>query len=257
MAKGVYNGILSALLTEKGFRGPPDVIEGQEGFVQGYTDRADLGRLVTDLTERFHLLESGFKPHAACRYAHGPIDAAVGLLRKHEFKVEEIQGVDVYLSALANRQSNFHEPQSIASAQGSTPFAIAASLICATDSLSVADMKKAFNDARTWELHRRVRLHVDNGMDYMGRACRVQLFLRSGKIYEQSVELPRGEPENPLSDHEIEEKFMRQAGPLIGKRESQSIRDLMNKIETLPTMSPLMNQVSVQPGLHENVKMNR
>lgn len=127
-----------------------------------------------DIGDRYHLLESGFKPHAACRYAHGPIDAAVGLRRTHEFEVEEIESIDVYLSALANRQSNFYEPQSISSAQGSTPFAIAASLVCSTDSLSISDMKKAF-----------------------------------------------------------------------GKREAQSIRDLTNKIETLPTMSQLMNHVSV------------
>lgn len=245
VAKGVYNGILSALLAEKGFRGAPDVIEGREGFIRGYTGRADLGRIVKDIGDRYHLLESGFKPHAACRYAHGPIDAAVGLRRTHEFEVEEIESIDVYLSALANRQSNFHEPQSISSAQGSTPFAIAASLVCSTDSLSVPDMKRAFNDARTWELHRRVRLHADRAMDYMGRGCTVRILLRNGKSYEMSVELPRGEPENPLSDSEIEQKFMRQAAAVIGKREADSIRDLMNKIETLPTMSQLMNHVSV------------
>lgn len=257
VAKGVHNGILSALLAEQGFRGPPDIIEGQEGFIRGYTEDADLARLMTDLGKQFHLLESGFKPHAACRYAHGPIDAAVSLMKTHGFEVGEIESIYVYLSALANRQSNFHEPMSLASAQGSTPFAIAASLVSATNSLSFADVTNAFNDTRTWELHRRVRLHVDNGMDYMGRGCRVRVLLRNGKSYEQSVELPRGEPENPLSDFEIEQKFMRQAGVVIGNGKAQSMRELMKNIETLPTISQLMNHTSVRLALPENEKMDR
>jgi 2-methylcitrate dehydratase PrpD len=244
VAKGVYNGILSALMAMRGFRGPPDIIEGEEGFIRAYSDQADPDRVVNNIGVHFHLLESGFKPHAACRYAHGPIDAAVGLMKKYGFEAEEIQEIHVHLSTLANRQSNFYEPKSIASAQGSTPFAIAAALVCATDSLSVSDIRTAFNDPRVWVLHRCIHLHVDSGMDYMGRGCTVRVLLRSGSSYEEDVKLPRGEPENPMSDIEIQQKFMRQAAAVIGERRARSIGDLLNRLETLPTISPIMDFAS-------------
>lgn len=248
VAKAVHSGILAACLAEKGFRGPPHVIEGAEGFIQGYTDRAHLGRIERGLGEQFRLLESGFKPHAACRYAHGPVDAAISLMERHQCNIEDIDRIDVHLSGLAHRQSNFYEPKSIASAQGSTPFAIAASLVCGTNSLTVADVKNAFNDERVRALHRRVALHVDQNRDYMGRGCTVRLGLKSGRRYEESVVLPRGEPENPMSDAEIERKFMRQAAAALGEPRARSIREMMGALETLPSVSGIMSLTAARTG---------
>ncbi|MBX9812331.1 MAG: MmgE/PrpD family protein [Burkholderiales bacterium] len=250
VAKSVHNGILAALLAEKGFRGPPAVIEGQEGFIQAYTDRADPAEIGSGIGERFRLLESGFKPHAACRYAHGPIDAAIGLMKKYEFPVDEIDRIDVYLSELANRQSNFYEPKSIASAQGSTPFAIAVGLVSGANSLTVSCIKSAFREERVWGLHRRIRLHVDGEMDYMGRGCRLQVHLRDGRCLEERVDLPRGEPENPMPDREIEQKFMRQASATIGERRAAMIRDMIGRLETVPAVSSIMELTAARntPG---------
>ena len=240
VAKAVHNGILAALLAEQDFRGPPAVIERQEGFVLAYTDDADLGKVASEIGTRFRLLESGFKPHAACRYAHGPIDAAIALMAQHGFAADAIERMDVHLSALASRQSNFHEPKSIASAQGSTPFAIAASLVSPADALTVSHIRSAFQDEKAWGLHRRVRLLTDQSMDYMGRGCRVELYLRDGRRLEKSVELPRGEPENPLSDEEIAAKFMSQASGILGERKAAAIRDSVNRLESLQAASDLM-----------------
>lgn len=240
VAKGVHSGILAALLAARGFRGPPDVIEGTEGFARGYSDKWDWSPVESGLGERYRLLESGFKPHAACRYAHGPIDAAITLMREHAFRAEELESVDVYLSELANRQSDFHDPGTIASAQGSTPFVIAASLAAATDTLTVSDVKRAFHDEHVRALHRTVKLHVDTQMDYMGRGCRLIVHLRDGRQFEKSVELPRGEPENPMSDQEIENKFMRQASAALGKEKAGAIRDITGRLEDQATVKDVM-----------------
>ena len=94
------------------------MLEGAEGFLDAYTDDADTAPLLENLGTRYRLLESGFKPHAACRYAHGPIDAAISLMREHRFAAGAIERIDVHLSELAHRQSSFHEPKSVASAVG-------------------------------------------------------------------------------------------------------------------------------------------
>lgn len=112
-------------------------------------------------------------------------------------------------------EGNFYEPGSVASAQGSTPFVIAASIALGTETLAVSDVKKACADVRVWHLHRRVKLHVDAAMDYTGRGCRLVVRLKDGRALEDRVELPRGEPENPMSEREIENKFMRQASAAL------------------------------------------
>jgi 2-methylcitrate dehydratase PrpD len=240
VAKGVHSGMLAALLAHEGFRGPPDVLEGAEGFIHAYAGEADLAKARLGLGMDYRLLESGFKPHAACRYAHAPIDAAVRLMQEHGFCANAIETVDVHLSALAQRQSNFYEPGSVASAQGSTPFVIAAAIALAADSLTVDDVKRAYADPAVWALHRRVKLHADPDMDYMGRGCRLVVQLRDGRTCEARVELPRGEPEQPMSDEEIERKFMRQAQAKLGEGNASAIRDAMARLDMLDSIDPVM-----------------
>lgn len=240
VARAVHGGILAARLAHAGFRGPPDALEGDEGFFRAYTDRCDTGVLLDGLGERYRLLESGFKPHAACRYAHAPIDAALELMHRHAFTAADIEAMDVHLSELASRQSNFHDPQTVASAQGSTPFVVAASLAARTTSLSVSDVKHALADPEIHALHRRVRLHVDAGMPYMGRGARIVVRLRDGRELEHRVALPRGEPEHPLSDADLEQKFMRQAEPALGAAQARALRDDVAGLDARRTVRALM-----------------
>ena len=240
VAKGVHSGILAATLAEKGFRGPPAILEGAEGFLSAYTDAANTAPLLENPGTRYRLLDSGFKPHAACRYAHAPIDAAIGLMREHRFAAGAIERIDVHLSALANRQSNFHEPKSVASAQGSTPFAIAAALASNASAVTVSCIRAAFRDQAVWELHRRVKLAVDPQMDYLGRGCRIELVLRDGRRHVAQVDLPRGEPENPMSAADIQDKFMQQASATVGEVRAAQISDGVNALDSLESVSTLM-----------------
>jgi 2-methylcitrate dehydratase PrpD len=240
VAKAVHSGILAARLAHAGYRGPPDVLESGEGYFRAYTDQCDTGVLLEGLGERYRLLESGFKPHAACRYAHAPIDAAVELMGRHGFEAGDIAAIDVYVSELANRQSNFYDPETVASAQGSTPFVIAASVAARTASLSIADVQRALADPEAYALHRRVDLHVDPGMPYIGRGARIVVRLRDGRELEHGIALPRGEPENPMSDGEIEQKFMRQAQAAVGAAQAGAIRDQVAALEAQRAVRSLM-----------------
>jgi 2-methylcitrate dehydratase PrpD len=249
VARAVYSGILAAQLAAEGFRGPPDGLEGREGFVNAYAGRFDAEAALAGLGSRYRLLESGFKPHAACRYAHGPIDAAARLRAAHGFGVDDIEAIDVRISELAHRQSAFYEPGTVASAQGSTPFVIAACLALGRSALTAADVKTAFHDERTWRLHRHVKVHIDPAMDRMGRGCSIVIALRDGRRLEDAVPLPRGEPENPMSDAEIAAKFMRQAEPVLGSRQATEIAERMAELDRLPNVAGIMSLTDMERSI--------
>ena len=61
----------------------PKASERAQGLQETFLNhvRTNAVPLLENLGTHFRLLESGFKPHAACRYAHGPIDAAIRLMR--------------------------------------------------------------------------------------------------------------------------------------------------------------------------------
>ena len=74
--KSAFNGVLAAIMASRGFTGPKKALESREGFLNAFTDSVRLDDLEDNLGKHFAIMEVGFKPHAACRYAHGPIDLA-------------------------------------------------------------------------------------------------------------------------------------------------------------------------------------
>ena len=60
-------GILSAVLAKRGFTGPPDILDGDEGFWRMYgSDRCDFDKMVDRLGEYHTVMDIGYKAHAAC-----------------------------------------------------------------------------------------------------------------------------------------------------------------------------------------------
>ena len=74
--KAAFNGVMAAIMASRGFTGPRKALECREGFLNAFTDNVRIDDLNHGLGQHFSIMEVGFKPHAACRYAHGPIDLA-------------------------------------------------------------------------------------------------------------------------------------------------------------------------------------
>jgi 2-methylcitrate dehydratase PrpD len=75
------NGIQAAMLAAEGFIGPRRILEGRDGFLNGYSREALPELLTEDLGESFEILRTAVKPHACCRYMQGPIDAILAIMR--------------------------------------------------------------------------------------------------------------------------------------------------------------------------------
>jgi 2-methylcitrate dehydratase PrpD len=75
-------------------------------------------------------------------------------------------------------------------------------------------------------------------------ACRVQVELVTGKTYEWRVDVPKGEPDNPLSGVEIHQKFHQLADPVIGVDRAVKV---IRAVECLPaagSVAELMEALS-------------
>src|SRR4029077_15215570 len=103
--KSAFNATLAAIMASRKFSGPKKVLEGREGFFNAYTDGARRSDLLDGLGTHYAIMEVGFKPHAACRYAHGPIDIAQRIY--HEgVRLEQVESATAYMSELSIRQAS-------------------------------------------------------------------------------------------------------------------------------------------------------
>ena len=229
IAWSAMTGISSALLARDGFIGPADFFD--------YTKRWDTASLVDGLGAKHAILNTYFKPYAVCRWAHAAVDAALSLKHRHALAIDDIEAIDVASFYEVTRLGEY-EPRNTIAAQFSMPFAIAAALL--HDKISPAEVSEAhIGDAALLALARKVHLSVDDELDREfpeKTISRVTLRTRRGE-FQATVEYPRGNPENPLSDAELDAKFVELTHDLVSDERSRALRDAIRELPRAPSVS--------------------
>ncbi len=240
VGKAVYNGLLSAALVSDGFTGPINILEGSEGFGRAFTDDLHLEELTRGLGSEYRILEVGYKPHAACRWAHGAIDAIAEIVQRTGVKSTEVDHIDIYAATLAVRQTSERQPKSLMDARAfSTPFGVAAAFVLGHTRVSVHDFKTAWSNPAVMDLSKRTFMHEDPEFGTASQACRVEVVRRNGERLTAAVTLPKGEPSNPITPRELQDKWHMLVDPIIGKRKAEEISEIIAGCEQLPAIDVL------------------
>ncbi len=211
-------GCAAALLAQQGFIGPEDVMD--------YSGRWDPTRLVDGLGDpgRYAILDTYFKPYAVCRWAHSSVDAVLELAERHGVGPEEIERILVETFYEVTRLVNY-TPRNAIAAQFSIPFALAVALLygrIAPEDVSEENLQKP----EIVDLARKVEVVVDPEINSQFPAktiARVAMQTKRGR-FQTTVEYPRGNPENPLSDEELAAKFRSLTAGIVGERVSEKLQ---------------------------------
>jgi 2-methylcitrate dehydratase PrpD len=87
-----------------------------------------------------------------------------------------------------------------------------------------------------------VRIRPDEAL---GRgAARVAVRLRSGREESARIEACRGSADNPMTDEDIERKYLTQAATRLGEDAARRLAEACWRIDSLPSASRLMDLAS-------------
>ncbi len=225
--KAAFNGVLAAVLASRAFTGPRKVLESREGFLNAFTDDIRVSDILDTLGQDYAIMEVGFKPHAACRYAHGPIDIAQ-YFHAQGIRLEDVQSVRVEMSKLAIRQASKFPCTSLNAAMGSTQFGIALAL--AKGGNGLRDYWEGYGDQSIHAGSALVTLEENPEFGIGGRQSVVHIQTKDGRQLSHRQEEPKGEPTYPMSDEELEKKFASTAGLVM---EAERIAEISRRIMTL------------------------
>lgn len=205
---GARNGVFAALLARAGLTGPTGVVDGEGGLcdVLGKFEWK-VGARALPLITATHI-----KFHPACYHGQSAMDAAMAL--RGRVAIDDIERIDVATHD-ASFQTMAGDPQRWApenreTADHSLPYTVCVAL---RDGVIRAD---SFADAQIREPRIRAlmaRVHVTNSPEmtalFPGQSqARVTITTRDGRTLEHLQNHPRGHALNPLSDAELEEKFI-------------------------------------------------
>lgn len=234
------SGIMAIELARQGFIGAPSWLEGPLGFAGAAADHYDLQHLVRGLGKEYEILRTGIKPYACCRQHHTAIDAALEIRGRHSPPPQEIERVVHRTFKVASRGNN-QEPATIAGAKYSAPFSISVALIEGKAWREQYTAEK-MNDETVRALARKVEVVADPELEALYDLkwpSIVEVFMRDGKVYSARRDLPKGEPEYPVSDEELKEKFLTLACDAISTDRAEALYQMIWNLEELPKTSEL------------------
>ena len=209
VGRAAMDGLVAAQVGRLAIPGPDDILGGKRGFLAALTDTPK-PEFLTDFSGDEYAIEGIYqKVHAACRHCHPAIDATLDMRNDLSLTADQIDKIEVHTYKLAVGSHDHVDIKGISSAKLSTPFAVALAIV--KGHAGYADYtEENLNDYWIKNVTRKVRVIEDENLTSQSpalRGARVTIFLKDGNVYENQCLYPKGEPENPLSQQELEEKF--------------------------------------------------
>ena len=252
--KAAFNGVLSADLARAGFSGATRILEGERGFFRAMSTSHDPTRITDGLGRAWKISENCYKLHSCCGHTHTAIDVAIDLRLKHKWSAEDVMAnvaaihIETYgpgyeIVKQVNPCSPFQAKFSIA-------YCVAVGLLEGCVGLDQFSSERFTSDGvsngaipvllgRT-----RVTVAEDLTRKYpLAWPVRLTLTLHDGSVLRGSSDYPRGNPENPVSTSELENKFMGLVESRFGRATSDAAIRALQGLHGCDDMAELFRDI--------------
>jgi 2-methylcitrate dehydratase PrpD len=225
-------GVTAALAAREGVTGSLDCIEG---FGRAMADDPDWAKAAATLGKDWHITRMTFKNHGCCGHTFAAIDGALELQKKMKVRASDIESIEVATYKAGVEVAHYENPKTPAEGRFSLKYVVATALTHGNVRLAAFDEDRLASP-ETMDLMEKMRVSVDPRLDAAfpaQRAARVAITAK-GKREEYLQPTRKGDPDMPLSDAELEAKFLELAAPVIGEKEA---RKQLERLWTLETHS--------------------
>jgi 2-methylcitrate dehydratase PrpD len=236
-------GLLAAIAAERGVTGTLDILEGPRGFGAAMSNSPDFSAALAD-PDAFNIRAMTFKNYSACGHTFAAIDAARELRARHELAepdMDDIERIEIATYAKALEVAGNPAPRTAFEAQFSLPYCVAVALATGSARLE-AFADDRLRDPRIRALMARTELRVDPQADAAyprQRAAQVTIRRRGQEAASFLAPTRKGDPDNPLSDQELSDKFLELVSPIIGATPARRLLSVLWDAGARPDMTQL------------------
>jgi len=236
-------GLMAAGLAASGVTGAPYIIEGSElngGFAVITTAAAPkLEKLIDGLGDHYSISDVYFKPYTACRHTHGAAQATLEIQAEKQLDLRDIKKIDVHTYGIAKLAvgKGVTVDSSFVSAQFSIPYVVA---VCLTDGELAAKQltEKRISDPGLIALSNKVEIHADETLEKVypeKTSSRVEITLIDGSKIVKQVDIPKGDPRDPMEAEDIIKKVKL----FSGNRDQKPIDVICDRILNLENINQI------------------
>jgi 2-methylcitrate dehydratase len=239
------SGMFAALLAEKGYTGPEHVIDGKEGLVHCFGPEWKLNILTGGLGDSWRITQCGMKFFPTEALTHAPISAVLDLVKKNDLHPDQVAKIQIRSLARAAdilSDPSKYDPHTKETADHSLPYVIAAALVDRQVTPAQFEMAKIMDPTIRAQL-KKVEVVADPEIEKVFPALQrvvVTISTTDGRSFTEQLDYPKGDPRNPLTDQEIEEKFAALADGVLSAKAQQRLKDAIWNLEKVASVSKLM-----------------
>jgi len=239
------SGVLAALMAEKGYTGPEHVVDGKEGLTHCFGPSWKLNLLTDGLGESWRITQCGMKAFPTEALTHTPISAVLDIVKSNDLKPEQVEKVQIRSLARAAdilSDPSKYDPRSKETADHSLPYVIAAAIAERQVTPVQFEMKKIMDPTIRAQL-KKVEVVADPEIEKVFPALQrviVNLTTTDGRTFTKQLDYPKGDPRNPLSDAEVEEKFAALAEGVLSEGAQKKLKHAIWNLEKAGSVSKLM-----------------
>ena len=243
-----WTGTMAAILASHGFIGNRYILDGDNGFwIMAGSDQCDFAVMTQNLGEEYEVLNITIKPYSCCRWQHSALDCVRELKKVYQLKIEEVKSVNIHTFAWGKRQE-VYGPTQMVDAEFSFPYTVSMVLLGLPPGPSWYTDEQ-LKSKEILSLSKKIKVEVDAALDraYFEEnriSARVEILKENGERFEKFVGIPKGDPLNPLTDGEREEKFRHLAAYSLKNHEIEAVIERVYELEKTDDISEMMSTLS-------------
>ncbi len=237
------NGSFAALLAERGFTASEKALTGEFGFCKVLGgEKYDLEALFKK-SSPLAIVSPGIwlRAYPSCGGSQSAVDAALQLRREEAFNLEDIAEVECGLSKFLIGILPYHRPKTGTEGKFSLEHCIAAALIDGEVRLAqFSDERVAAPDIQNF-IPRVKYYHPPELGDTMDPLVPVTVTIRlkNGTKYSRTVQFPKGAPQNPLRQADVQDKFQDCAQRILPAEKITELMTLLSRLEKVEKVNSI------------------
>lgn len=256
-------GVESAMLAKRGFSGPEHMIDGKEGLfavfghvhpptppaLKGEAARFDAAKLTDGLPkspgDHYRILDCGMKSFPIEALSHAPLTAMMKVVKENGLKASDVKEIKVEVIARAADilgDPHKYRPDSKETADHSLPYCLAAGLMDGMVTPLQFKEERVLDKALI-PIMDKVKVVANQEFEALFpkfQPSRVTITTNDGKSYAKRVDVPKGDPRDPMTEEEIGVKFNALGGEVIGPERCRDLPKVILGLESERSMSRLM-----------------
>jgi len=228
--RAAQNGMMSALLAEAGFDSSEQAIEAPRGFANTLSDKQDYSEILDGLGQRWEAALNSYKPFACGIVIHPTIDGCQQIREEIGERVNDIASVQLTTHPLVLELTGKKTPKTGLEGKFSVYHSAACALLRG-DGAPTAFTDEVVGLPEIVALRDRVKAVADPKCHEA--SVTIEVTFNDGSTLTKRVERAIGSRERPLSNAQLETKFMNQAKLVIGDAQARALLDFAWTIEAI------------------------